>query len=64
MTFFSFLIFTAQLRKLVCSPQFDYKISIAIQANLPRESFQTLLVYNAYDERETQNTNGVNVARV
>lgn len=44
--------------------QFDCKISIAIQANLPWESYQTLLVYNRYDEREKQNTNGAFVAIV
>ncbi|KAJ7413515.1 hypothetical protein BTVI_43017 [Pitangus sulphuratus] len=45
--------------KAVLLSQFDYKISIAIQANLPWESSQTLLVYNRYDEREKQNTNGL-----
>lgn len=44
--------------------QFDYKISVAIQANLPWESSQTLLVYNRYDEREKQNTNALVVAMI
>lgn len=44
--------------------QFDYKISTAIQANLPWESSQTLLVYNRYDEREKRNTNALVVAMI
>lgn len=44
--------------------QFDYKISIAIHANLPWESSKPLLVYNRYDEGEKPNTNGEFVAGV